>query len=689
MESMKRSPTFLVGTVQQKDILGEFQKREQHYTEEYSKNKPLCFSARAFQQPHPAKVRMGYKDADATLTSPMLLGVCDGVSQLEEFQMDPSLLPNELLRTCEELAMLQLMPDTNIAPQDQYRGPISLLKEAYQETTSYGSTTVLLAALDNSTRIHGKLHPMIAVLSIGDCELLMLRRTNGRQSELEAVFHTEMQRIDYNVQTPLQLARVDERIDEEFDESIALEASISVRILTFHAHVLTQTYSMLKGFAFKILAPKDITGVLNMIGVHPAVAADNIDRPSADNAMAFFNALAEFAYDMDSQQVKAQMPAVTPHPEIYDEAMDFLTIFKLSRQLAMINLVDDFNFKDFWDPVPKRFRALLSGMINFCRYKEAKVVVITGMKEDVQALDSTRLEMVDKLNQVDAELSAAQDRHNAELQDMWTAENEAAEAKAINDKLTRQRNSADRVVEDAERKRTSVKERVRQGEQRIEQLREQVTALQSQIAESPEGLEKEIEELKSGVCQLKAVLEEKANQRRAHSQRDQVVCRLLRHLESYKDELTRVGSVAANAENAKQRAAAAREDLANLRQSLEATKQDGTELEQSLKSVVVDNERAKQVHAERMEQLEVRRQAALLQHQELQAKRSEEQRQLHQLQSQRLELEAEVAAVRRAHAAEMGELRVTWKAVIDKAESYNLSLDALFHEHCHEDGTVL
>lgn len=86
--------------------------------------------------------------------------------------------------------------------------------------------------------------------------------------ELEAVFHTEMQRIDYNVQTPLQLARlldliepfkvfimvvfgcisglrasnallfkgfrckkekrrgsgVDERIDDEFDESIALEA---------------------------------------------------------------------------------------------------------------------------------------------------------------------------------------------------------------------------------------------------------------------------------------------------------------------------------------------------------------------------------------------------------------------------------------------------------------------------------
>jgi len=215
--------TNFVASDKQRSMLEEFQRREQHRTEDNAKNKPLCFSARSYQQTHPAKARMGYKDADATLTSPMLLGVCDGVSQLEEFNMDPSLLPKELLRACEELAMTQLMPDVPVSPQDAYRGPISLLKEAYEASESFGSTTVLLAALDNGTRIHGKLHPMIAVLSIGDCELLMLRRTNGRQSQLEAVFHTEMQRIDYNVQTPLQLARVDGRIDEDFDESIALE----------------------------------------------------------------------------------------------------------------------------------------------------------------------------------------------------------------------------------------------------------------------------------------------------------------------------------------------------------------------------------------------------------------------------------------------------------------------------------
>eukprot|EP00392_Amoebophrya_sp_AT5.2_P000524 g525.t1 len=74
------------------------------------------------------------------------------------------------------------------------------------------------------TKVHGKTHPMIAVLSIGDCELLLLRRQSP-QADLDTVFHTEMQRIGGNKQAPLQVARVDERIDEDFDEEIALEVT--------------------------------------------------------------------------------------------------------------------------------------------------------------------------------------------------------------------------------------------------------------------------------------------------------------------------------------------------------------------------------------------------------------------------------------------------------------------------------
>lgn len=220
---MLRSPTFFVGAERQKKNMEDFHRKEQCLAEAYHKNKPLCFQSQAYQQTHPTKAQKGHKDADATLTAPMILGVADGVSQIEDFGIDASLLPRELLKVCDELAMYQLIPGTQVEPQDTYRGPIPLMRRAFEATESLGSLTVCLAIMDNSTKIHGKLHPMVAIITIGDCELLILRRVQGARTQLQAVCHTEMQRIDGHAQTPLQLARVDARIDPDFYEGITIE----------------------------------------------------------------------------------------------------------------------------------------------------------------------------------------------------------------------------------------------------------------------------------------------------------------------------------------------------------------------------------------------------------------------------------------------------------------------------------
>merc|ERR1719409_1647268 len=110
MAQVGRSPTFVVGSETQRGTLDALVRREQHFAEQYQKNKPLCFNARAYQETHPQKAAKGQKDADATLCSPMLVAVADGVSQIEEFGIDASELPNELLNAIEELSVAQLLP---------------------------------------------------------------------------------------------------------------------------------------------------------------------------------------------------------------------------------------------------------------------------------------------------------------------------------------------------------------------------------------------------------------------------------------------------------------------------------------------------------------------------------------------------------------------------------------------------
>jgi len=220
---LKHSPTFLVGNKEQRSILDLFKKSEHSLSEEYQKNKPLCFQGRAYQLTHPTKTERGCTDADATLVTPMLLGVADGVSQIEDYGINPAELPNELLGECATLALQQLYPGQYFNNKVDYKGPVPLLRKAFENTDCLGSTTVLMAVLDNSTKIHGKLHPMIAVMSVGDCELLLLRRKAGPASPLEMVFNTEMQRIDGHAQTPLQVARVDDRVYEGFDERMTID----------------------------------------------------------------------------------------------------------------------------------------------------------------------------------------------------------------------------------------------------------------------------------------------------------------------------------------------------------------------------------------------------------------------------------------------------------------------------------
>eukprot|EP00928_Gymnodinium_smaydae_P057397 TRINITY_DN40649_c0_g1_i1.p1 TRINITY_DN40649_c0_g1~~TRINITY_DN40649_c0_g1_i1.p1 ORF type:complete len:419 (+),score=70.12 TRINITY_DN40649_c0_g1_i1:74-1258(+) len=158
---------------------------------------PLAFLAAAHREAHLERIAAGEggggAHAGAALASPLLLGVCGGAGAAGRSG-------EALLLSCQRQAEAQLAaaagaarpaPGAAEAPRSEYRGPVALLQEALAATSVLGSSTVMLATLDNESRIHGKPRPMIAVLSIGDCGMLLLRRPAGEDSDLEVAFSTE------------------------------------------------------------------------------------------------------------------------------------------------------------------------------------------------------------------------------------------------------------------------------------------------------------------------------------------------------------------------------------------------------------------------------------------------------------------------------------------------------------------
>jgi len=445
----------------------------------------------------------------------------------------------------------------------------------------------------------------------------------------------------------------------------------------------------LKGHSFKMLAPKDIADVMNILGAHPTVTSEAIDKPTPEIVQSCVQALIQFAYDADLPEVKAHAHGILQrhgdqHADVYDEVLDVVCLFRTSKQLLAINRVEDYSLKDMWEPHPKRFRMMLSAMINFCRYKENKCAIITGMKDALQGLDAERMEHLDIAKDMDQSLFAAQEKHKQELQDIRDAEMEVQRVQAEVDKLQKARQSADRVVEEAESALAAAKEWTRQHEEQREQTREQVVQLQGQIAESPEGIEQEIREAQEAVREERRRLEDRSNEKRSRTQRVQVLGRLEEQLDTVRDGQMQLAQTVEACAAARDRSGRARDDLAQARRSQEAQGAEEADLEQRVHQISAEYERAKQAHEDRVQAFEERRQRALVQHQQLQEKRTEEQKQQHLLQTQRLKLEEELASARRAHEAELEKLHERQAALHRRAELYMQHVSNLLAQRSDE-----
>lgn len=189
----------------------------------------LRFHSASSIQQHPIKRDQQMIQADAVEESPSLLGVCDGVSEVQKMGIRPDEFPRELLLRCREALETRQNESPPGSPRNSGGWPGSddgtwlmhLLEEAYMQTESQGSCTALLTAIEDCNRL--------VVSQLGDCMLLLLRPTPSQPQKLQVVFRTEPLRYDEN--KPYQVARL-EGVSEERVQAVIQRA----RIDTIPAH---------------------------------------------------------------------------------------------------------------------------------------------------------------------------------------------------------------------------------------------------------------------------------------------------------------------------------------------------------------------------------------------------------------------------------------------------------------------
>jgi len=334
--------------------------------------------------------------------------------------------------------------------------------------------------------------------------------------------------------------------------------------------------------------------------------------------------LVDFAYDREIGHVQKRIFAQTglSSAEMPEEAAQNFITFELTKPLAKINGIGDLTRVDIWEahrePHSTRVRTVLSGIINYCRFKETTSQKMNAIREELQERDNQRLQIAESLDQLDKDVQVATKHHEAAMPEM-------------------------RQLEAAEREARS----------KLEQWQE-----------------KEVQDLKRQYQETKAAVEGKIESKRALAARVKELARIEDGLSSLFADLEEYQAEKERAATRRVKTQKAREDRDALRRVLEAKTAEAEEWNERLLQLSREAAEEEQRDEEQLQDCFSAQELEMTKLQEMKSKLSDEEQKSHAILVRRQELDAELAREQRKHEAEMTELRAAHQKLQEQVIEY-------------------
>ncbi|DBA98352.1 hypothetical protein WJX82_002463 [Trebouxia sp. C0006] len=334
----------------------------------------------------------------------------------------------------------------------------------------------------------------------------------------------------------------------------------------------------MSGFSFPILSNQELLPCLKEMDL--PLTGEQISKPTFEILQRIYEILVTTLLGVTREEL--QQPVfmaidTLEYPELHDESIPTLAFIKSLNRLLVAAGIKDFNMQqDLYKPDSNRLRRNLSGIINFAKFREEKLVPYTDMQESVEHLLEETAELEELNMRLTAEVSKLEAERAAEEPAVSQLEAETQQVFQENQQLNKQSTLLNNDVRTLKQQNNALADEASSAKFKLVDAQQEQLKLKGQIVESPERLQARLEELAGGVEKERALVTDAERRSRDLQARmdtiakvEKEVVKAIRQMEEVEVEVKKKKEVSSRVKQLRKQVSANQAEL----QELEATEQ--------------------------------------------------------------------------------------------------------------------
>ncbi|KAK8294018.1 hypothetical protein V6Z12_D06G226800 [Gossypium hirsutum] len=255
----------------------------------------------------------------------------------------------------------------------------------------------------------------------------------------------------------------------------------------------------MSSFDYPILSRSDIISILAESQIAAVTDNDfkNIKPDFVSNLYTRLLIYLDALNEEDQGQVEFSALEQIENPDLLIGSFQVMNLYcRLREVMASLNCPMQFNLRDLIKPDPRRTEHFLSGILNFCLYKETKMNLLRPIVEELALLDDQRKEWEAKISQLNEEIAGYSEARERELPLVQEIESKVKELRELIAGLNSNQMSLRTSFRNLKEKTGQMDEKISKAEFDLVQSVQENANLRSKIVQSPDKLQRALEEKK-------------------------------------------------------------------------------------------------------------------------------------------------------------------------------------------------